>query len=110
MLLRTSFAGAAAALALAAAPGALAQTAAATSAAAPPSAMDFKTGAVVKDTDGVAIGTVVKAGRASDGKVAVLVTIDGKDVSLPVNLFTVAGDSVVSSATKAQIQAAIPPG
>jgi hypothetical protein len=37
------------------------------------------------------------------------VNIDGKEVSLPATLFTVAGEVVNSSVTKAQITAAMAP-
>ncbi|HUO22805.1 MAG TPA: hypothetical protein VMU59_09860 [Caulobacteraceae bacterium] len=112
---KTLFVGAA--LALAVGSAASAQTAAPTPAAAPPAApaapapatvADFKAGDVVKDSDGAVVGTVVKAGAATNGQLAVVVNIDGKDVSLPGNLFTVADGSVTAQATKAQIQAAIP--
>ena len=73
-----------------------------------PAAADFTPGAVIKDTDGGTVGTVVKAGAASNGKMAVVLNIDGADVSLPANLFTVANGTVTSTATKAQIQAAMP--
>ena len=75
-----------------------------------PQASDFTPGAVIKDTDGATVGTVVKAGAASNGQMAVVLNIDGSNVSLPANLFTVANGQVMSTATKAQIQAAIPKG
>jgi hypothetical protein len=77
---------------------------------APTSAADFKPGATVKDSDGVTIGTVVKAGAAANGQLAVVIDMDGKSVSLPANLFLVAGDLVTAQATKAQIQAAMAKG
>jgi hypothetical protein len=79
-------------------------------ASAPAAPSDFKAGDVVKDNQGAVVGTVVKAGAASNGQLAVVVNIDGKDVSLPGNLFTVADGSVTALATKAQIEAAISKG
>lgn len=76
----------------------------------PATAADFKPGAVIKDPDGATVGTVVRAGAAANGQMAVVVNIEGKTVSLPASLFTVAGDTLTSSATKAQIEAAIPKG
>ena len=75
-----------------------------------PTAADFTPGAVIKGPDGATVGTVVRAGAASNGQMAVVVNIDGSNVSLPANLFTVANGQVTSTATKAQIQAAIPKG
>lgn len=93
---------------------ALAQTPAASppaaSSAAPAAPADFKAGATINDTNGGVVGDVVKAGAASNGQMAVVLSIDGKDVSLPMNLFTVSGGVVVSSASKAQIQAAMSKG
>ena len=73
-----------------------------------PQASDFTPGAVIKDPDGGTVGTVVKAGAATNGKMAVVLNIDGSEVSLPANLFTMANGMVTSTATKAQIQAAMP--
>ena len=101
-------------LALMATTPAVAQTAPASpptaSASAPAVPADFKAGATISDTNGGVVGDVVKAGPASNGQMAVVLNIDGKDVSLPMNLFTVSGGVVVSSASKAQIQAAMSKG
>ena len=87
-----------------------AATAPADAAPAPATVTDFKPGDVIKDTAGATVGTVVKAGQATNGQLAVVVNIDGKDVSLPGNLFTVAAGVVTAQATKAQIQAAVAKG
>jgi hypothetical protein len=87
-----------------------AATPAPATATAPAVPADFKPGAAISDTNGGVVGDVVKAGPASNGQMAVVLSIDGKDVSLPMNLFTVSGGVVVSSASKAQIQAAMSKG
>ena len=94
-------------------PPAASSTAPAAAAATPvtPATLDsLKPGLEVKDATGASIGTVVKAGTASNGQAAVVVKVDGKDVSLPATLFSMNGDSVTSSVTKAQIQAAMAKG
>ena len=62
----------------------------------------------VKDTTGAVVGSITQVGKTADGTPAVVVNIDGKPVGLPASMFTLAqnGSEVVSSATKAQIEAA----
>ncbi len=74
----------------------------------PVSAEDLKAGMTVKDPAGAIVGPVTRVGKTADGKDAVLVNIDGKDVGLPASILSKAqdGSSLVSSATKDQILAA----
>jgi hypothetical protein len=89
---------------------ATAPAAPAAAAATPATADSLKPGLEIKDPTGASIGTVVKAGKASNGQTAVVVSMDGKEVSLPLNLFSMNGEGVTSSVTKAQIQAAMAKG
>lgn len=65
-----------------------------------------KPGMVVKDSSGATIGTVVKVRKAANGKMAVVVNIDGKPVTVASNMLTPAGDGLVSSMSKDELKAA----
>jgi hypothetical protein len=71
-----------------------------------PSFASVPLGAPIKDTTGGLIGTVLRVGKTDDGQIAVVASIDGQPVKLPTTILSSYGDSLVSTMTKAQIQAA----
>jgi hypothetical protein len=67
-----------------------------------------KPGMVVTDAAGKRVGKVMKVTRDAHGEVSVVITVDGIPVSLGASVLSVnpAGDGLVSSMTRAQIEAA----
>ncbi len=68
----------------------------------------FTPGMPVKDSSGETIGTINRVGRTADGAPAVELNVDGKPVTMALAALTLAdaGDHAVTSATKAQVEAA----
>jgi hypothetical protein len=70
------------------------------------SAAALKAGMVVKDSTGITVGQIAKAGAAPDGTVAL--SIDGKTVHVAASALSLSpsGKEVVSSKSKAELKAA----
>ena len=106
----------AAALSLLLGSTALAQTPAAPAPATPPavdasaSTSPYKVGMTIKDPQGVLIGSVARVIRTPDGATTISAKVDGRNVNLAASQLTISpAGEVISSMTKAQISASIPP-
>lgn len=67
----------------------------------------FEAGAEVRDRNGVLLGEIASVAPAADGKVMVVVAIDGKLVGVPETSLTLSsGGGAVSRQTKAEVLAA----
>jgi len=113
-------------LALSGGSAALAQTPAAKGAAAPPAnaapaptppAADasattgFRAGLPVKDSAGMAVGTIARVIKTPDGATTYSVSVDGRNVNLPGSALTLSpsGAEAISTMSKAQITASTAP-
>jgi hypothetical protein len=113
-------------LALSGGSAALAQTPAAKGAAAPPAnaapaptppAADasattgFRPGLPVKDSAGMAVGTIARVIKTPDGATTYSVSVDGRNVNLPGSALTLSpsGAEAISTMSKAQITASTAP-
>jgi hypothetical protein len=70
-----------------------------------PAAPAFKIGAIVTDRTGARLGPIQNLAEAARGPM-VVISIDGKLVSVPQSTLTLKGGGAVSSQTKAEIAAA----
>jgi hypothetical protein len=73
----------------------------------PPASTGLKTGMVVKDGSGATVGTIAQIGQTADGRAAVMLNVDGKQIGILASNLSPgqSGAEAVSSLTKAQIQA-----
>jgi hypothetical protein len=71
-------------------------------------AADFRPGMSVEDPSGAIIGSITRVAQTAEGATAVEVDLDGRRVSLAPTVLSLnaRGDRVLSSMTKAEIEAA----
>ena len=68
----------------------------------------FRPGMIVKDASGSTIGPITRVGQTAEGVAAIEVDLNGRRVSLSPTVLTLSttGDTVMSSMSKAELQAA----
>lgn len=66
-------------------------------------ATDLKVGATVADSAGADVGTIAKVAKGKDGDTMVTLKAGGKSKTIPASSLSLAGGSLVSSQTKADI-------
>lgn len=87
------------------------------SAAAPPAAADanatvspYKVGMAIKDSQGAPVGVIARVIRTPDGATTISATVDGRNVNLPASALTLSADGgAVSTMSKSQITASTAP-
>jgi hypothetical protein len=73
----------------------------------PPTTAGLKSGMVVKDGTGATVGTIAQVGQTADGRPAVMIDVDGKQIGMLASNLSLGqgGAEAVSTMTKAQLQA-----
>jgi len=68
--------------------------------------LSVRPGAPVKEAGGGFIGAVRKVGWTDSGRIAVVMQVDGRPVTVAARMLALNGDTVISTLTKAQIKTA----